>query len=39
MSNDIDNYEYETLKYFNFQKYEIDVISTECIHINQQIIY
>ena len=35
MSIDIENYEYEVLKYFNFQKYEIDVIVTECIDINQ----
>ena len=36
MSIDIENYEYEALKYFNFQKYEIDLIVTECIDINQQ---
>ena len=35
MSIDIENYEYEALKYFNFQKYEIDLIVTECIDINQ----
>ena len=36
MSIDIENYEYEALKYFNFQKYEIDLIVTECMDINQQ---
>jgi len=35
MSIDIENYEYEVLKYFNFQKYEIDVIVTEYTDMDQ----
>ncbi|MDA9177515.1 FkbM family methyltransferase [Candidatus Pelagibacter sp.] len=36
MSIDIENYEYEVLKNFNFEKYDIDLIVTECVDINQQ---
>ena len=35
MSIDIENYEYEALKNFNFQKYQIDLIVTECTDMNQ----
>ena len=35
MSIDIENYEYEALKNFNFQKYQIDLIVTEYTDINQ----
>jgi len=34
LSIDIENYEYEALKNFNFDKYEIDVIVTEITDIN-----
>ena len=36
MSIDIENYEYEVLKNFNFGKYDIGVIVTECVDIKQQ---
>ena len=35
MSIDIENYEYEALKNFNFQKYGIDLIVTECTDMSQ----
>ena len=35
MSIDIENYEYEALKNFNFKKYKIDVIVTECTDMSQ----
>ena len=35
MSIDIENYEYEALKNFNFEKYKIDVIVTECTDMSQ----
>ncbi|MDB9937418.1 FkbM family methyltransferase [Candidatus Pelagibacter sp.] len=35
MSIDIENYEYEALKYFNFKKYNIDIIVTELTDLNQ----
>ena len=35
MSIDIENYEYEALKNFNFQKYQIDLIVTECTDMNE----
>ena len=35
MSIDIENYEYEALKNFNFQKYQIDLVVTEYTDINQ----
>ena len=35
MSIDIENYEYEALKNFNFQKYQIDLIVTELTDMNQ----
>ena len=35
MSIDIENQEYEVLKNFNFKKYEIDIIVTECTDMNQ----
>ena len=35
MSIDIENYEYEALKNFNFQKYQIDLIVTECTDMSQ----
>ena len=35
MSIDIENYEYEVLKNFNFQKYGIDLIVTECTDMSQ----
>tara|TARA_B110000037_G_scaffold85654_1_gene101600 strand:+ start:504 stop:1214 length:711 start_codon:yes stop_codon:yes gene_type:complete len=35
MSIDIENYEYEALKNFNFQKYQIDLIVTECTDLEQ----
>ena len=35
MSIDIENYEYEALKNFNFQKYQIDLIVTEFTDMNQ----
>jgi len=31
LSIDIENHEYEALKYFDFDKYKIDVIVTECL--------
>ena len=34
LSIDIENYEYEALKYFNFEKYNVDVIVTEITNIN-----
>ena len=34
MSIDIENYEYEALKNFNFDKYDIDIIVTEITDIN-----
>ena len=34
MSIDIENYEYEALKNFNFNKYNIDIIVTEITDIN-----
>jgi len=33
---DIENHEYEALKNFNFEKYEVDVIVTECHDISQK---
>ena len=33
---DIENHEYEALKNFNFKKYEVDVIVTECHDISQK---
>jgi hypothetical protein len=36
MSIDIENYEYEVLKNFNFGKYDIDLIVTECVNVSQQ---
>ena len=33
LSIDIENHEYETLKYFNLKKYKIDVIVTECLNL------
>lgn len=35
ISIDIENQEYEVLKNFNFKKYEIDIIVTECTDMNQ----
>jgi hypothetical protein len=35
MSIDIENYEYEALKYFNFKKYDIDIIVAEFTDLNQ----
>ena len=35
MSIDIENHEYEALKNFNFQKYQIDLIVTECTDMSQ----
>ena len=35
MSIDIENYEYEALKYLNFKKYNIDIIVTELTDLNQ----
>tara|TARA_B110000027_G_scaffold103517_1_gene109665 strand:+ start:83 stop:784 length:702 start_codon:yes stop_codon:yes gene_type:complete len=35
MSIDIENYEYEVLKNFNFHKYGIDLIITECTDMSQ----
>ena len=35
MSIDIENSEYEALKNFNFQKYQIELIVTECTDMNQ----
>jgi len=35
MSIDIENYEYEALKNFDFKKYKIDLIVTECTDMNQ----
>ena len=34
LSIDIENHEYEALKYFDFNKYKIDVIVTECLELN-----
>jgi FkbM family methyltransferase len=34
LSIDIENHEYEVLKNFNFSKYKIDVIVTECIDLS-----
>jgi hypothetical protein len=34
LSIDIENYEYEALKNFNFKKYEIDMIVTEITDTN-----
>ena len=36
LSIDIENHEYEALKEFNFSKYRIDVIITECIDLSQK---
>ena len=36
LSIDIENHEYEALKNFNFLKYKIDVIVTECIDLTQK---
>ena len=36
MSIDIENYEYEALKYFNFKKYDIDIIVAEFTDLNQE---
>ena len=36
LSIDIENHEYEALKEFNFSKYKIDVIITECIDLIQK---
>ena len=36
LSMDIENHEYEALKNFNFLKYKIDVIVTECIDLTQK---
>jgi len=33
LSIDIENHEYEALKKFNFKKYKIDIIVTECLNI------
>ena len=35
MSIDIENYEYEALKNFNFERYRIDIIITECTDMSQ----
>ena len=35
MSIDLENYEYEALKNFNFQKYQMDLIVTECTDMNE----
>lgn len=35
MSIDIENYEYEALKNFNFERYKIDIIITECTDMSQ----
>ena len=35
MSIDIENYEYEALKNFDFKKYKIDLIVTECTDMSQ----
>ena len=35
MSIDIENHEYDVLKNFNFKKYEIDIIVTECTDMSQ----
>ena len=35
MSIDIENYEYEALKNFNFKKNQVDLIVTECTDMNQ----
>ena len=32
LSIDIENHEYEALKKFNFKKYKIDIIVTECLN-------
>tara|TARA_X000001036_G_C20572308_1_gene763188 strand:- start:232 stop:927 length:696 start_codon:yes stop_codon:yes gene_type:complete len=34
LSIDIENHEYEALKYFDFNKYKIDVIVTECLEFS-----
>ena len=36
LSIDIENHEYEALKNFDFNKYNIDVIVTECHDLNQE---
>ena len=33
LSIDIENHEYEVLKNFNFKKYKIDMIVTECLNL------
>ena len=36
ISIDVENYEYEVLKNFNFSEYKIDVIVAECIDLSQK---
>ena len=36
LSIDIENHEYEVLKNFNFKKYKIDMIVTECLNIRSK---
>lgn len=36
LSIDIENHEYEVLKNFNFKKYKIDMIVTECLNIGSK---
>ena len=33
---DVENYEYEVLKNFNFKKYKVDLIVAECLDISQK---
>lgn len=36
LSIDIENHEYEALKNFNFKKYKIDIIVTECLNLKSK---
>ena len=36
ISIDVENYEYEVLKNFNFKKYKVDLIVAECLDISQK---
>ena len=36
LSIDIENHEYEALKNFNFKKYKIDMIVTECLNLKSK---
>ncbi len=36
LSIDIENHEYEALKKFNFNKYKIDLIVTECLNMKNK---